>query len=442
MSKSFLIIGSGFNSLATAYFLKNKNYNVKVIFEKGIKGVLGSVNVENESFDLGYQFFDGLDGETETFIRNMYSNNDLHDFKYGASTFSNNFFYEDHAIPYWMSYGKKFVTKSFIFYLKNYLLRPFKRNDKIVNNLEDLYKELPPNIRKILSKGCEKHYQIKPGELEPFAHSMSTFTNFRQTLFNDKLSNFLKNNSNFFDEHLASRRKSNSKLPNISLYPKGKNMEFITEKLIKNLENKGVIFEQNNFENINLINNSRNITFKNQKYDQIIITTNLSNTQKILNYKLDENYEHFVAQIFIYFTVKKVNFKFQYLHINDSNLYCSRISNCSLYSKKTAKNNHVLIAEIPLSPENKLWANDSKLKEIAWNEILKAGIVKKEDTYISAKILKIPKTIAVPKVNFFKFVKEIESEFDKKFSGKVKLIGQGIFTRHKFVKELFSKLKK
>ena len=42
----------------------------------------------------------------------------------------------------------------------------------------------------------------------------------------------------------------------------------------------------------------------------------------------------------------------------------------------------------------------------------------------------------------FKFVKEIESEFDKKFSGKVKLIGQGIFTRHKFVKELFSKLKK
>ena len=224
MSKSFLIIGSGFNSLATAYFLKNKNYKVKVIFEKGIKGVLGSVNVENESFDLGYQFFDGLDGETETFIRNMYSNNDLHDFKYGASTFSNNFFYEDHAIPYWMSYGKKFVTKSFIFYLKNYLLRPFKRNDKIVNNLEDLYKELPPNIRKILSKGCEKHYQIKPGELEPFAHSMSTFTNFRQTLFNDKLSNFLKNNSNFFDEHLASRRKSNSKLPNISLYPNLKNM--------------------------------------------------------------------------------------------------------------------------------------------------------------------------------------------------------------------------
>ena len=73
---------------------------------------------------------------------------------------------------------------------------------------------------------------------------MSTFTNFRQTLFNDKISNFLKKNSHFFDKHLASRRKSNHNLENISLYPKGKIWSLVTDKLIEKLKNKGVIFEQ------------------------------------------------------------------------------------------------------------------------------------------------------------------------------------------------------
>ena len=88
--------------------MKKKNYDVKIIFEKSIKGVLSSVKIEMETFDLGYQFFDGLDKETERFIRNMFSNEDLFNFKYGASTFTNNILYEDHAIPYWMSYGKLF----------------------------------------------------------------------------------------------------------------------------------------------------------------------------------------------------------------------------------------------------------------------------------------------------------------------------------------------
>ena len=116
-----------------------------------------------------------------------------------------------------------------------------------------------------MSKGCEKHYQIKPSELEPSAHSMSTFTNFRQTLFNDDISNFLKKYSGFFDEHLASRRKSNPNLTNISLYPKGKNMEFITDKLITNLENKGVIFEKYSFDNINLSEKAKSVIIKKNK---------------------------------------------------------------------------------------------------------------------------------------------------------------------------------
>ena len=147
-----------------------------------------------------------------------------------------------------------------------------------------------------------------------------------------------------------------------------------------------------------------------------------------------------MSQVFVYLTVKRVDFKFQYLHINDLNLYCSRISNCSLYSRKTNENNHLLIAEIPLPSNNKLWDNDEKLKEIAWNEIKKSGIVKNQDNYITAKVLKIPKTIVVPKVNYFKLKKELEIYLERNFSNKVKIIGQGIFTRHKFLKDLFQKI--
>ena len=442
MTKKILIIGSGFNALATAYFLKNKNYDIKIIFERSIKGVLGSVKVENESFDLGYQFFDGLDQETERFIRDMFSNEDLYNFKYGASTFSNNFLYEDHAIPYWLSYGKLFVIKAFIFYLKNFLKSFFLKSEKKkFNNLSDLFSQLPLSIKNILSKGCEKHYQVKPNELEVVANEMSTFTNFRQTLFNDYISNLLKKNSNFFDEHLASRRKSNHSLENISLYPKGKNMEFITDKLINKFKDQGVILEQHDFDKVNLIPGLKYVEFKDEKFDQVLITTSLSNTQRLFKLNLEKTYEHYVSQIFVYFSVKKIDFKFQYMQVNDLKLYSSRISNCSLYSKVTGENNHLLIAEIPLTDSDILWNDDDKLKNIAWNEIVKCGIVNNGETYKTAKILKVTKTFPVPKVNFFDFIDEINLNLKNRFYGNVNIIGQGIFTRHKFVKELLNKLK-
>jgi len=441
MKKKFLIIGSGFNALAAAYFLKSKNYDVKVIFERNIKGVLGSVKVENENFDLGYQFFDGLDQESEKFIRNMFSNEDLYNFKYGASTFSNNFLYKDHAIPYWNSYGKLFVIRAFIFYLINFLKSFFTKGEKKINNLSDLFSQLPPNIRHVVSKGCEKNYQVSPHELETEANEMSTFTNFRQTLFNDSISNFLKRNSCFFDKHLASRRKSNYNLDSISLYPKGKNMEFVTDKLIEKLKNQGVVFEQCNFDEINMIPFLNHVQFNNEKFNHVLVTTGLSNIQRLFKINLDKTYEHYVSQVFIYFTVKKIDFKFQYAQINDLDLYCSRISNCSLYSKITGENNHILIAEIPLTNDNKLWNDDNKLRDIAWNEIIKCGIVKKEVKYKTAKVLKVAKTFPVPKINFFDFLNEVDLNIKKKFSGNVNMIGQGIFTRHKFVKELISKFK-
>lgn len=441
MTKKFLIIGSGFNALASAYFLKNKNYDVKIIFERNIKGVLGSIKIENESFDLGYQFFDGLDQETDKFIRNMFFNEDLHNFKYGASTYSNNLLYEDHAMPYWMSFGKIFIFKSFIFYLKKFLKSFFLKKKKKFNNLSDLFNELPPNIKYIVSKGCEKHYQIKPLELEIVANEMSTFTNFRQTLFNDYISNLLKKNSQFFDEHLASRRKSNHNLENISLYPKGKNMEFITDKLIEKLKSQGVIFEQCNFDQIDLIPNLKQVEFNNEKFDQVLITTSLSNIQRLFKINMEKKYEHYVSQVFVYFTVKKIDFKFQYTQVNDLNLYSSRISNCSLYSKLTGENNHLLIVEIPLTENDKLWNEDNKLIDIAWNEIIKCGIINSETKYNTSKVLKITKTFPVPMVNFFTFLDEINLNLKNKFYGNVNTIGQGIFTRHKFIKELFNKFK-
>ena len=441
MKKKILIIGSGFNALATAHFLKSKNYDIKIIFERNIKGVLGSVKIENETFDLGYQFFDGLDQETNKFIRNMFSDEDLHDFKYGAATFSNNFLYKDHAMPYWMSFGKLFVIRAFFFYFKKFLKSFFLKSEKKFNNLSDLYKQLPLNIRYIISKGCEKHYQVKPDELEAVTNEMSTFTNFRQTLFNDKLSNFLKKNSRFFDKHLASRRKSNHSLENISLYPKGKNMEFITDKLIEKLKNNGVIFEQCNFDEVNLIPKLKQVQFKDKKFDQVMITTSLSNTQRLFKIDMKQKSEHYISQVFIYFTVKEIDFKFQYTQINDLNFYCSRISNCSLYSKVTKENNRVLIAEMPLTDNNKLWNNDDKLRDIAWSEIIKCGIVKDQTKYKTAKVLKVAKTFPVPRVNFFNLLNEIELILKNKFSGNVNMVGQGIFTRHKFIKEILNKLK-
>ena len=440
MKQKILVIGSGFNLLATAYLLKKKNYDVTVLFENNIKGVLGSVKIEEENFDLGYQFFDGLDVQTSTFIREMFYNKDLQNLEYGASTYSNNYFYEDHAIPYWPAYGRSFVTKAFLFYLKNFFKTFFlKQTKKKYNNLAEFYNELPPNINEIITNGCLKNFQISPEYLSVEANNMSTITSFRQTLFGDKMSNFLKNSSKYFDRVLASRRKNNPNLENISLYPKGKNMEYIADKLIDRLKNDNVIFKQKNFNEIDISKNENDIIINGENFNKVIITANLSNTKRIFKLQSQENFEHFISQAFIYFSIKNLDYNFQYTQINDINLYCSRISNCSLYSKITKKKNKVLIAEIPLQKENKLWFNDKELANIAWNEIKACGIVKKDANYETVKILKIPKTFTVTKINFFNHLNDININLKNKYKEKIDFIGQGIFTRHLFVKELLEK---
>ena len=100
------------------------------------------------------------------------------------------------------------------------------------------------------------------------------------------------------------------------------------------------------------------------------------------------------------------------------------------------KKNHVIIAEIPLTDINNVWHNNDELKNVASNEIIKCGIIDKNLKYVIAKVLKVAKTFAVPYANFFKFLGKLENVLNKIFADKVILLGKGIFTRHKFVKEL------
>ena len=43
---------------------------MKCILKNNLKGVLGSIKIEDENFDLGYQFY-GLDKETENFNKHV-----------------------------------------------------------------------------------------------------------------------------------------------------------------------------------------------------------------------------------------------------------------------------------------------------------------------------------------------------------------------------------
>ena len=82
-----------------------------------------------------------------------------------------------------------------------------------------------------------------------------------------------------------------------------------------------------------------------------------------------------------------------------------------------------------------------KLRDLAWDEIIQCGIIKKDVKFKNTKVVKIAKTFRVPKINFFNFLNEIELNLKNKFGSNVNMLGQGIFTRHKFVKELLNKLK-
>ena len=65
--------------------------------------------------------------------------------------------------------------------------------------------------------------------------------------------------------------------------------------------------------------------------------------------------------------------------------------------------------------------------------------LKKNENYESVKILKVPKTFSVPKIKFFNHLNDIDMNLKKKYDEKIDFIGQGIFSRHLFVKELLKK---
>ena len=65
--------------------------------------------------------------------------------------------------------------------------------------------------------------------------------------------------------------------------------------------------------------------------------------------------------------------------------------------------------------------------DIAWDEIVKCGVVDRTSKFKEAKIFKISKTFPVPKVNFFNFLNKVKLKIKKDFSDNVIMIGQGFY---------------
>ena len=76
---------------------------------------------------------------------------------------------------------------------------------------------------------------------------------------------------------------------------------------------------------------------------------------------------------------------------------------------------------------------------MAWNEIQKCGMVDDKLNYKSVKIIKVKKTVAVPKVHYYETLNKFKEIINNKYKNNVEFIGQGIISRHNFVKELLKK---
>ena len=58
----------------------------------------------------------------------------------------------------------------------------------------------------------------------------------------------------------------------------------------------------------------------------------------------------------------------------------------------------------------------TRIKRNSWNEIKKCGVVSNILKYEEAKVLKVAKTFPVRKGKFFKFLNELNSNIQNKFS--------------------------
>ncbi len=118
-NKKITIIGNGFRAMMTAYFCFKYTKNVTLVTNnKDIHGVMSPIEWEGGKFDKGYQFFDGFSFSNQIILEKFVGKENLYNFGYGASTYTNKKIYNNHAIPYWPHQSWFFVIEALIGYLK------------------------------------------------------------------------------------------------------------------------------------------------------------------------------------------------------------------------------------------------------------------------------------------------------------------------------------
>ena len=431
-----IIIGSGFKAMITAYFALRKYKNILIIAKSGdIAGVMSPIKWKGGNFDKGYQFFDGLNIEQKELLNDFIGENILHDFGYGAASLTNKKLYSQHALPYWPYKGIKFSFEICLAYMVNFFKN--KHKNETIESYQDLIENLPLRIKNILQYECKRRLGITPDKISYLVQDFLPIFNYRQTIFPDFFANFLKKNFKYFDERIASRRKSMN-LDCISLYPKGKNIGAAAEKMQEKLTKHGVkIIEINglkimNKEKLTVISKDQSFSCK-----KIFIVTELDDALNFFEDKItDEKNNYYLPQIFYYFTTDRINSKFQYVHGNDKDLLVNRGNNMSLYGEKTSENKFVLSAEVPANPSSEVWKNADQYTKIVWNELKDMKLVAPNQEYSEFEIFKLNKTVSLPLISFKNTINKLNKLIMDKFKNQVELPGLGTISRAHFITAL------
>lgn len=433
-NKKIIIIGNGFRAMMSAYMCSKISKDVSIVTNtENIHGIMSPLEWRGGNFDKGYQFFDGLTNNDRKILEDFVGENVFHNFGYGASTFTNFKIYERHGIPYWPHYGFFFSTKAFI----ELIFLGCKKDLRKVETYNDLLQSLPKSIKNILEKACYRNTNLKSDEVSHIVSCFSPFLHFRQTLLPEKISYYLKK-LKFFDKRLACRRRI-LKLDEISLYPKGKYIGFVSKKMQNKLLQIGTKFLISKNAKISIDNSKLSVKIDGQTLnpDHILMVAELDDILTFFDEKIsEERNNHYVSQIFIFFSVRNVISKYQYIHCNDINFLINRVNNLSLYGEKTSEGEKVISVEIPTKINSAIWNDPEKYLGKVWGEVKSMKMISEDEKFINHKIFKIPKTVSIPLKNFENSKKKLEELAKLKYENKVLFPGLGEITRKKFLDSL------
>ncbi len=428
-----VIIGSGYRAMVTAYLLLKKNKKVLIISKsKDLFGIMKPLNWKGGKFDKGFHFFDGINEHQKKFLNEFVGENILYDFGFGGASLTNNKIYPYHAIPYWPYLGSIFCIKVFLSYI-------FKYNNNIhgiienTNSYQDLLNLIPNKIKEILTAECERRIGLHPKELSNRFQDFPFF-NFRQTIFPDKLSTFLKKKFEYFDHTIASRRSSIG-LECISLYPKGQNMGVAAEIMKQKIINKGAILIDSSSIKIKKDATNKVLVILEGKEiiaNKIFIVTEIDDALNFFEKEITNRKNiYYLPQIFYFFSTDKINSRFQYVQGNTIGNLINRANNMSLYGEKTSNNENVISAEVADSNKD-LWDNPEKYLWKVWHELKLMGLVSKNQNYSGYEIYPIKKTAPLQLVEFNKSCEDLKLFLKNNYEDRVLFPGLGERTSRSF----------